>query len=339
MRRVLPLLVLSGLLAAGEAAPAAGLTPDAAIARGLTALARLQKPDGNLDHNARITAIAGMAFLAGGHTPTRGAFREASGRCLAWVLSQQDPLTGYLGTDSHFGMYEHGFATLYLAEVYGMTLERKVRRSLEAAIDLIHKAQNSEGGWRYSPAPIEADISVTICQAMALRAAYNVGVGGATSKSALDRAVGYVRRCSNSDGSFGYMAGGRAGSWGTEGADGVPRAAAGAMTLMHAGIYRADDAVLGPALVFLRKHVEDHLRGQGNWYWYGQYYAAQAMFESPDRADWDRYWAKAWPLIVSRQGADGLWSGPDTSYGAPFNSAMALIILQIPDNYLPILLR
>ncbi len=38
------------------------------------------------------------------------------------------------------------------------------------------------------------------------------------------------------------------------------------------------------------------------------------------------------------QGEDGLWSQPD-SYGPAYGTAMALIILQIPNNYLPIFQR
>ena len=70
-------------------------------------------------------------------------------------------------------MYDHGFATLFLAEVYGMTRTPKLRNSLERAVRLIINAQNKEGGWRYEPDSKDADLSVTVCQVMALRAARN----------------------------------------------------------------------------------------------------------------------------------------------------------------------
>ena len=44
------------------------------------------------------------------------------------------------------------------------------------------------------------------------------------------------------------------------------------------------------------------------------------------------------PVITARQDRNGLWlqgEGP----GPAYNSAMALIILQIPNNYLPIFQR
>lgn len=332
----LAILILCLVLPGTGAAAAGDSALDSAVARGLAGLAGLQDPDGSIGNGAGITALAGMAFLAGGHTPMAGAYREASGRCLEYVLAAQDQLTGYLGGD--FGnMYAHGFATLYLAEVYGMAGQPRVRRALEAALDLIFRSQNSEGGWRYQPIPVDADISVTICQVMAIRAGNNIGIGGERASSAIARAVAYVRSCANPDGSFSYMA--NRGGFGTEGAQGVPRAAAGSMALMGAGIYDASrDPVLGPALAFLRSNLEAHVHGQGHWYWYGQYYAAQAMFHSPREADWPWYWDIATEAILSYQDDRGLWSEPD-SYGAPYGTAMALIILQIPNNYLPIFQR
>jgi hypothetical protein len=326
------------LLLAATALAAAGaeiITPDQIVERGLSALLKLQAPDGSFDSAAGISSLCGMALLAGGHTATRGSYREQSAKTLKYVLAAQDRLTGYLGGDSG-NMYSHGFATLYLAESYGMSPDAGLRRNLEAAIDLIYRAQNSEGGWRYSPAPIDADLSVTICQIMALRAANNVGIGGEASQEVIKRAIGYVRHCANGDGSFGYQGGG--GGWGTNGPQGVPRCAAGCMSLIGAGITDPADAILGPSLRFLRTHVFEHLQGSDNYYWYGEYYAAQALFHSPDPADWDAYWAKAWPTIAKAQEADGLWTRSD-NVGPAYNSAMALIILQIPNNYLPIFQR
>jgi hypothetical protein len=316
---------------AGELA----VTPDAVVDKGLTALLKLQQPDGSFDNACGITSLCGMALLAGGHTPTRGAYRVQSAKALRYVLDHQDKPTGYLGADMG-NMYSHGFATLYLAECYGMAAEAGLRRSLEAAIDLIHRAQNSEGGWRYTPTPVDADLSVTICQVMALRAANNVGVGGQATQDVIAKAVKYVRFCANGDGSFGYQGGGR--GWGTEGPEGVPRCSAGCMSLMGSGITDASDAVLGPALAFLRQHVFEHLEGRGSYLWYGQYYAAQALFHSPDPKDWDNYWAKAWPAIANMQSPGGVWTRGDSG-GVAYNSAMALIILQIPNNYLPIFQR
>lgn len=324
----------------GEAAvPTAVAAPstvqlEAAIDKGLAALVKLQDANGAIGEGAGITALGGMALLAGGHTPVRGQYNEACRKALRYVISRQDRASGYLGND-YGNMYGHGFATLFLAECYGMEPSEPVRRSLEASIDLIHRSQNAEGGWRYQPVPVDADLSVTICQVMALRAAWNVGIGGKPSVDASARAIAYVRRCATGGGGFAYTAGG--GSWGTEGAEGVPRAAAGAMSLIGAGVHDLSDVHLGPSLRFIRRFVPGHL-GSSNYFWYGQYYASQAMFHSPEAEDWERYWGQASAAILSRQAPDGTWPGVEGP-GAAYGTAMALIILQIPNQYLPIFQR
>ena len=100
-------------------------------------------------------------------------------------------------------MYGHGFATLYLAEVYGMSPRDDLREKLARAVELIVRTQNAEGGWRYQPRPEDADISVTICQVMALRAARNAGLR--VPRETIDRCVDYVKRSQNADGGFRYM--------------------------------------------------------------------------------------------------------------------------------------
>jgi hypothetical protein len=333
---VMVFLCYHGLAAENDVGSKDISTPDAVVNKGLAALIKIQAGDGSFDSATGITSLCGMALLSGGHTATRGTYREPSRKALAYVLKSQDKVSGYLGADQG-NMYSHGFATLYLAESYGMSPDPSLRRALEAAIDLIHRSQNNEGGWRYQPSPVDADLSVTICQVMAMRAAFNIGIGGAESQKAIAKAITYVRRCANGDGSFSYQAGG-GGGWGTNGAEGIPRCAAGTMSLIGSGITDLSDSVLGPAMRFLRTNVYEHLQGRGDYYWYGQYYAAQALFHSPEIKDWENYWSKAWPTIARLQESDGLWSRSD-SVGPAYNSAMALIILQIPNNYLPIFQR
>ena len=336
-------ILLAGSLIAGDAPPATptvNATADEAIERGLKGLKNLQTSrTGHIgSEGAGITAMAGMAFLAGGHTPTRGAYREVVAKALSAVIADQDKATGYLGGNGSGNMYSHGFATLFLAECYGLAPEMPVRRALEAAIDLIWKSQNNQGGWRYSPAPVDADLSVTICQVMALRAAYNAGIGGQRSIEVMAKAIEYVKKSHNGNGTFSYTlpAGG-----GGSGEGEVPRAAAGVMSLIGAGITNPTDPALGPGLRFLRSNALAHLRSTAGWghYWYGQYYVAQAMFHSPDESDWDRYWKAAVPAIVSKQSkSSGLWT--ESGGGGPaFASGVALVILQIPNNYLPIFQR
>jgi hypothetical protein len=70
-------------------------------------------------------------------------------------------------------------------------------------------------------------------------------------------------------------------------------------------------------------------------YYYAHYYAALAMWTAGGN-----YWAEWFPAIRddllarARAGAGG-WH--DYAYGAAYATAMACIILQLPNNYLPIL--
>src|SRR3972149_5615050 len=103
--------------------------------------------------NAAGGALAGMAWLSNGSTPGRGAVGEEVSRAADFLLEHAEE-SGFIsveGAASHGPMYEHGFATLFLAEVYGMTPRDDLREKLARAIDLIVRTQNAEGGWRYQP--------------------------------------------------------------------------------------------------------------------------------------------------------------------------------------------
>jgi len=83
-------------------------------------------------------------------------------------------------------MYGHGFATLFLGEVYGMSPNEDLKEKLQKAVILIQKTQNARGGWRYQPRPYDDDISVTIAEIMALRAARDAGIK--VEKEVIDKA-------------------------------------------------------------------------------------------------------------------------------------------------------
>jgi hypothetical protein len=313
-----------------------------AIERGLDFLARNQQDGGGFGErqyrgNVAITSLAGLAMMAGGHQPGRGKYAKVVADALQFVLAKEDRRKpGFLhnpGAATHGPMYEHGFGTLFLAEVHGMVADRdlreEVRKKLKAAVDLIVRSQNSEGGWRYQPGSKDADISVTICQIMALRAARNAGIY--VPKSTVDECIKYVKACQDHTGGFRYMKQG--------GPAAFARTAAGVVALFSAGVYKGGEIDSGlrylmqfkPNQAFPRQIVHDlH-------YFYGHYYAAQAMWTAGGT-----HWAEWYPAIreelISRAGnrGDGGWSDAICSH---YGTAMACIILQIPNNYLPILQR
>src|SRR4051794_7140033 len=209
------------------------------VRKGLAWLAAHQQKDGAFGagggstKHAGITALAGIAFMQAGNLPGRGQYGENVQKCLDFILANCQE-SGLVASDqSHGPMYGHGFATLFLGEVYGMTGDEQVKEKLQRAVRLIEQTQNKEGGWRYQPVPFDADISVTICQVMALRAARDAGIK--VEKTTIDNAVQYVRNCQNPDGGFSYMANQRG-----AGGSGFARSAAGVASLYYAGIFEGN---------------------------------------------------------------------------------------------------
>ena len=156
-----------------------------------------------------VASLSGLAFLASGSLPGRGRYGDVLSKIATYVescsLRVNDRQTGFVDVDHSYEqivvdylndnnieakqidglianlrkkgqkpLYGHGYATLFLAEVYGTTNDRSTRERINRAIDLIARTQNAEGGWRYIPSVVSlADISVTVCQLSALRACQN----------------------------------------------------------------------------------------------------------------------------------------------------------------------
>ncbi|MDH3591116.1 MAG: hypothetical protein OER88_04520, partial [Planctomycetota bacterium] len=109
-----------------------------------------------------VTALAGMAFLSGGHLPGQGAYGDVMTKALSFVLDKVTD-NGYI-THNETRMYSHAFCVLFLAEVYGMTGHHDLRTKLDRAVEFTYKSQNEKGGWRYAPAARDSDMSITVCQ-------------------------------------------------------------------------------------------------------------------------------------------------------------------------------
>ncbi|QDU55005.1 prenyltransferase/squalene oxidase repeat-containing protein [Aeoliella mucimassa] len=301
------------------------------IDRGLAYLAANQNEDGsfrssNMGRNPAVVALGGMAFLAGGNTPGRGKYGEEVNRTVDFLIAntRADGFITNAEGAGHGPMYGHGFATLFLGEVYGMTPREDLRDSLARSVDLIVRCQNEEGGWRYNPEPLDADISVTICQIMALRAARNAGLH--VPKETVDKCEAYVKQCQEPDGGFSYMLQNRGSMF--------PRSAAGVVALYSAGVYEGPEIEKG--LVYVDRFLPDPRQmSRESHYFYGHYYAVQAMWHAGGPR-WQRWYPAIRETLVKSQRPDGSWQD---SVGADYATAMSCIILQIPNNALPIFQR
>ncbi len=286
-----------------------------------------------------VTALCGMAFLSGGHLPGRGKYGEVVKKAVTAVLYciQESGLITVAGSR----MYSHAFATLFLAEVYGMSLDKSIKSGLERATHMIVDCQNPGGGWRYTPFTRELDLSVTVCQLQALRAARNIGIR--IPKSVIDNAVAYVRRCritsGYATGRYYYSTGRR----NRRKQDHYSIQAAAVTSLVSAGVY--DRELIEPVMEFLEEEMPRLAEEYPHHYffWYGNYYASQAFFHA-DRAfgsrRFQRYYNEISRHLIGDQEPDGRWLNSEyEGPGDAFGTAVACIILQIPNQYLPIFQR
>lgn len=301
------------------------------IRRGLDFLTGRQNQEGSFGsegfaRNTAVCSLAGLAMLAHGSTPGRGPFGVAVDRLLGFVLSQSSD-SGLIAVEDPVArgpMYGHGFATLFLSQVYGMSRRPKVRENLKRAVQLIIDTQNEQGGWRYEPRRGDADISVTICQMTALRAARDVGIH--VPAKTVQQCMAYVKRAQNADGGFMYTHEG--------GESGFPRTAAAVVAFYNAGIYKGRE--LESALEYMRRFAPDEqMTPPPQYFLYGQYYAAQAWWYTGGDA-WRRWYTPVREALLASQASDGSWSD---RVGPEYATALCCLILQMPNNFLPILQR
>ena len=113
-----------------------------------------------------------------------------------------------------------------------------------------------------------------------------------------------------------------------------PRSAAGIVGLYSAGVYEGEELAKG--LEYLLQHVPRHdAVGRDNHFFYGHYYAVQAMWHCGGD-NWIKWYPAIRDTLLARQRQDGSWMD---SICPEYGTAMAAIILQMPNSYLPIFQR
>ena len=310
---------------------------DKAIQKGLAYLARTQGRDGAWRNRTgygaypvAMTSLAGLALLAGGNTTTQGLYAPQVERTTDFLLSCASPSGLIARLDEADGrpMYGHGFAMLFLAEVYGMTedadRQARIHEVLTRGVGLTARSQSPLGGWIYMPDGGTDEGSVTITQLQALRACRNAGI--AVPKQVIENALKYLEISSRSDGGIAYRARNR-------GPSRPPITAAAVCCWYNAGDY--DNPLAKRALAYCREHIRvDQRMGH---YFYAHLYYAQAVYLSGDAQLWDGYYPKIRDALLHKQREDGSWMGDGVGY--PYGTALAITILQLPYNRLPIMQR
>ena len=299
-----------------------------ATAKALEWLSSRQNADGSFSdgayaHNTAITAYAMLAFMSQGHLPSQGQYGPEVAKAARFLVASQRESDGYLVGARGGNMYSHAMATLALAELYGQTGDDALKAPVKKAADLIIKSQSFNGGWRYEPQPTGADISVTIMQVMALRAAKNAGMH--VPDTTLKKAIAYIKSCYRPEiGGFTYMP--------QSGAPGFARTAAGLCVLFLTGEYEAKEISRG--VEYLKSHFNDYTH-----FYYGHYYGAHAMHQVGGK-DWEDWYGRLTKYFLPSQSPDGSWSSTNRrEVGPVYQTSIAVIVLSVPAHYLPIFQR
>ncbi len=270
-------------------------------------LSRQQNADGSFGTgayrgNVAVTSLAGLAFMSAGHQPGRGRYGDNITNCLRNMITCEDRGTpGFLNTRGG-GFGAHG-------PMYGHGFATLF---LAEAHGMIHQRD------------LRRDVRDLLGRAIRLIISSQNREGGWRYQPRPNDADLSVTICQ-------IMAGG----------PGFARTAAGVVALYSAGIY--DDQAVERGLNYLMTFRPGPNRNIGflgdvnAHYFYGHYYAVQAMWIAGGN-----YWRQWYPAIrdqlLTNRRNDGSWLQgivPCTHYC----TAMALIILQVPNNYLPILQR
>jgi hypothetical protein len=291
--------------------------------KGLLFLAKHQGTSGTFtspgrsDHYGQQPGVVGLAvvaFLAHGDDPNRGPFAVPIRRGLDFVIKSQDKSTGYIGKS----MYNHGFATLALAEAYGQVNDKRLGPALKKAADLILNAQkrSAKNAWRYSPESSDADTTVSGANLVALYAARNAGIG--IPQASIDKALEFFKVCQSSDGGFGYT---------SSGGPNGPRTAIGA--LMFALAKKKQGDRFKAAMNFLESQPSG---GFNHYHHYFLYYASQTYFHASPKM-WATWNAENLARLKETQQEDGRWDG---NFGGTFATAASLLSMALNYRYLPI---
>jgi len=278
--------------------------------------------EGLAGHPVAMTGYTLIAFMSAGNLPEQGTYKKNVAAGMQFLLDSMQPDGLFRGVSRGQYMYNHGIATVALAELYGETRSATIRPKLERAIKVILDSQNPAGGWRYTTRPTDADISVTVLQAVALRASQEAGI--AVPQESINKATEYVRSCYDAEkGGFCYQPGK---------GPGFARTAAAIYALQVLGQY--DDPKVKAGSGYLFAHNKE-----GGFVAYGNYYAAPAqyMIGGETWRNWYSLTSKTLLGSVEKEGDTVYWD--DKQVGPIFCTAVSVTILAMPYHFLPLYQR
>jgi hypothetical protein len=171
--------------------------------------------------------------------------------------------------------------------------------------------------------------STTITQVQGLRGCRNAGVP--VPKEVIDKAIGYIKKGTGSDGGVRYSS-----QQGMGGGGRPPITAAALACLFNAGEYDSD--YVPKLMKYCEQHVGLDSRGgdvAGHWH-YAHYYYAQVLYREGGKK-WEDYRKKIAAKLISEATQEGCWN--EGFVGPVYTTAINLTILQLDKGVLPIYQR
>ena len=329
-RRSIIALAMTTTLVGGRPLPDRAVDPipaqvEAIYQKGLAYLSKTQNAEGYWPGDTAgaepgVVGLCILAFLAHGEDPNHGPYARNIKAGINYIISRQKDSNGYISSSANGRetLYNHGFATLALAECYGMMKnDPRLAKSLRKAVDLILSAQkrNPHGAWRYSPDDTRADSSVAGCQIVALYAARNAGIP--VPKIALLKGLKFMSSCRARDGSYGYF--NSSGSRPTLTAVG---------SLCHSLAKKKNTKSFQATTQYLKRNIDHKER---NYPFYFEYYMSQALFHADEKL-WNEWNKKNTRYLSVIQTSDGSFV---SKHGRAFSTSSALLSLALNYRFLP----
>jgi len=287
-----------------------------------------------------LTSLALLAFLGAGYTHRDGAHAETVSRAMKYVLARQSS-DGGLANQGWTIRYEHGVATLMLAEAYGLTRDDKLVEPLRKAVAHLVKQQSPEGGWTYPGQPRGWEMTQSVWQLFALASARKQRFE--VPMATLSRAARLLRAATNEDGWIVYSGGLNR----TRG--NVTTGALGAATFARMVIGVPSDERFEQSIQRIIEEPNDPLEVRTDAPFYFWYYKTLALFQLQNDAwrDWNE---RLREQLIARQVKEGHGAGCWVMRDATFDedgrrlltlesrvyvTALTTLMLEVYYRYLP----
>jgi hypothetical protein len=328
---------------------------DRAVTRALGWFKANQNADGSWGENDFQTAMTGfalLAFMGRCETDKSPAYGSTVNKAIHFLVQTAQENEGNFYTakaaqggwdasgrvGEHFP-YAQALGVLGLSETLSLTQRTDIRPVLEEAVQQIIDGQNKDnGGWAYSYATKGAmDLSVSIWQIQALKAAKLAGIRNPGLEPALRKAIDELAGLQQSDGSFPYRS---IGAKGKNDSQRGPMTGAALLVLQLDGRPIPRDVVRkGVDYILANDRLTDPKQQVNLYHWY---YNTYAVFLSKDRwPDWNNMFQE---YILSKQAAAGNWP---PMHGTPYfgggtgpnwetyRTAFCTLMLEVYYRYLP----